>query len=351
MSELKSLVSFSKYAGTRFDLVQAGGGNSSVKQADGRMLIKSSGVQLADLAPDYGISAVDYRRIRDFIKEISTQSLSKDELESEAKLFLQGANLNQASRPSIETFLHALTPFKFTLHTHPLLVNVVAARKTWEEEFQSLFPDAHFLRYFTPGIELAIELLGQSSDKGLSEGTPIFLQNHGLIVTADTSEQVIRLTEEVCNKLEQYLSVDFSRYRAITEIQNHLLSEGITSAVHLSDDHTITRIMAAHPEYLHRLPFCPDVLVYCGLKPCMANFLGDLSHFLRGNGCPPKIILYRGHIYILESSLKKARETEEVFRFNLMVLELNNGYIESLSKAELNYLNTWEAEKWRQTLK
>jgi rhamnose utilization protein RhaD (predicted bifunctional aldolase and dehydrogenase) len=40
MSEIKDFVEISKYAGERLDLVQAAGGNSSVKLDNGEMFIK-----------------------------------------------------------------------------------------------------------------------------------------------------------------------------------------------------------------------------------------------------------------------------------------------------------------------
>ncbi len=44
MNEMNDFIKISKYAGERFDLTQAGGGNSSVKNDDGTMYIKASGV-------------------------------------------------------------------------------------------------------------------------------------------------------------------------------------------------------------------------------------------------------------------------------------------------------------------
>ena len=43
MKEIQNFINISKYAGERFDLIQAGGGNSSVKLDNGQMLIKASG--------------------------------------------------------------------------------------------------------------------------------------------------------------------------------------------------------------------------------------------------------------------------------------------------------------------
>ena len=62
MNEIKDLVDISKYAGERFDLIQAGGGNSSVKLENGEMLIKASGFILSDMDENNGYSRVDIKK-------------------------------------------------------------------------------------------------------------------------------------------------------------------------------------------------------------------------------------------------------------------------------------------------
>ena len=63
MSELKNLLELSHYAGNRWDLVQAGGGNTSVKIND-IMYIKASGYLLAELNDDFGVAKVDLEKIK-----------------------------------------------------------------------------------------------------------------------------------------------------------------------------------------------------------------------------------------------------------------------------------------------
>ena len=52
--ELNDFIEISKFAGERFDLVQAGGGNSSVKNDNGTMFIKASGTCLSEVDENYG---------------------------------------------------------------------------------------------------------------------------------------------------------------------------------------------------------------------------------------------------------------------------------------------------------
>lgn len=74
---MKSLIQISKYAGMREDLVQAGGGNTSVKLSDTEMLIKASGFQLADITEKEGFAIVNPQIIVQFFQRILTESLHK----------------------------------------------------------------------------------------------------------------------------------------------------------------------------------------------------------------------------------------------------------------------------------
>ena len=51
-AKLNAFSRLSQTAGARADYVQGGGGNTSVKLADGLMAIKASGYCLSDIRPD-----------------------------------------------------------------------------------------------------------------------------------------------------------------------------------------------------------------------------------------------------------------------------------------------------------
>ena len=98
-------VHLSKYAGMREDLVQAGGGNSSVKIDEKIMLVKASGYQLAELSSNSGYSTIDYNAISEaFNKCDNIDTLS----EEDGKRILTSVQ-KEGEKPSIETFLHAIT--------------------------------------------------------------------------------------------------------------------------------------------------------------------------------------------------------------------------------------------------
>lgn len=105
--EIQGFIRISKYAGMRNDLAQAGGGNTSVKLNDQIMLVKSSGIQLADVSEKNGYTNVDYRMIVDYFKE-NVKDGSEPALTEEAGKELLSRAWKEGGRASIETFLHAV---------------------------------------------------------------------------------------------------------------------------------------------------------------------------------------------------------------------------------------------------
>ncbi len=354
MNVLKELIKISKYAGERFDLVQAGGGNSSAKEENGTMLIKASGSLLSEVNEERGVAEVYTQQIADIVdNQTLREAGDKREREKICARLVKDAMIGQ-NRPSIETLLHALMS-KYTLHTHPLVVNMIVIQKNWREVLTEMFDDIVLVNYQTPGIELALELKKEMDHfKALKQREPkiIFLQNHGLIVSSDKSEEIEMLTEKVLEKIEQYLNVYFSRYRATTAISK-LFScfEDLPLTSYLSEDTQINQILQTDEELLFSAPFCPDKLVYCGVSAVKLAHLNDmdaLRQYRERYVELPKIVIFQSRIYIVADNIKKAKEIEEVLKFHLLVLGNTGQQVQFLAFDELAYLSNWEAEQYRQ---
>lgn len=355
MKVLKEFMEMSKYAGQREDLVQAGGGNSSVKLDENKMLIKASGFQLADITLESGYSEINYKIIVDFFNNTPFDEISND-YENQ----LLNNSLISGTRPSIETFLHSITD-TFTLHTHPMLVNVLTCREKGMEVLKELFPEALFIGYDTPGIKLAKEyfkIYKENSNDCKKVFNVIFLKNHGLIVSAKSAEEVINKTEEVLLKIEKYLDVNMKAYRNSTMIYNKMrkvfVEDNEDNIVYLSNDYNIKTILNDMKEKMLNHWFCPDCLVYCGKRPLI--LAEDFSHLdikeHRKKYGQPVIIYYDNNIYISAVNVKKAKEIESVLSFSAQVMHLNKNFnVHLLSENEQNFLLNWDAEKYRQNMK
>lgn len=349
MEKLLKFIEMSKFAGQREDLVQAGGGNSSVKIEKNKMLIKASGFQLADITTDVGYSTIDHTVIVEFFNNTPL-----DKITEEYEKHLLDKSLIKGTRPSIETFLHSITDI-FTLHTHPMVVNVLTARKDGMNILKDLFPQALIVDYATPGIKLAKEYF-KTYKENCTESQKIFdiifLKNHGLIVSGKSSEEVMNKTEEVLIKIEKYLSVDMDKYHYSTLIYNKF-KENINDEeiVYLSNDKNINESINIFGNELWKIWFCPDCLVYCGKRPLVLkkDFDNeDIKNHAYNYG-KPVIIYYEGNVFIHASSVKKAKEIESVLSFSAQVACLNKDFnMDLLSEEEQDFLLNWEAEKYRQ---
>lgn len=340
---MNTFIELSKYAGMREDLVQAGGGNSSYKLSKDKMLIKASGVQLADIKEDSGYAIVNPEIIANSFLQNENIDLMTEE---ESKKILQQAFI-EGARPSIETFLHSISG-RYTLHTHPIVVNALASRKNGMKILKELFPEALFVPYATPGVELAKQYFRKFKENGKSVQI-VFLQNHGLLVSADTAEEVINVTEMVVQKIEQYLHIDFSAYRYSTEIYN-FIKNGIIWRV--TDFNVLKAYKTLNSTW--NSAFCPDCVVFLGKKmyTVKENFSSeDLETFKVSYG-KPVIIAYKDNLYINAESVKKALEIQSVLSFSAQVMMLNQDCeCNMLSEEEQNFLLNWDAEKYRQSLK
>lgn len=344
---MKDFERMSKYAGMREDLVQAGGGNSAYKIACDKMAIKASGCQLADITEEEGYAIVNPKIIRDaFLNCPDLDAMT----EEESKKILSEAYIKGA-RPSIETFLHAISG-RYSLHTHPIVVNALACRKSGEEEFRKLFPDALIVPYATPGVQLAKAYFKEYKaflKRNSVEPKFVFLMNHGFITSAKTADDVIALTEEVTKKIEEFLGVDYTEYHNMSLVQS-LYGNGIIWKV------TDANIIRAYKELdgLWDNGFCPDCVVFLGKRMYSTTDITDKERFhsfVAQNGYPIVIAVDKA-LYIHAASVKKALETQSVLSFSAQVMLLNKGEeCKMLSEEERNFLVDWDAEKYRKCLK
>ena len=352
---LDAFVELSKFAGSRWDLVQAGGGNSSVKLEDGSMCVKASGFTLSEVKPGHGYSIVNNCTVLSILEDPAVISLENRRLQEAMASSLLAESLKpDQPKPSIETFMHALMA-TFTLHTHPIAVNAVTARSDWDIILQGLFPEALTVGYRTPGLALALELrdgLRAYRSRTMQRPAVVFLQNHGLIVSSDDPRQVRALTETVVERLEAFLGIDLSPYKLSTRLQDLIRELGdMQSIVYRVEEGPWRSKLAAHETQLAS-PFCPDALVYCGFSPLRVTDLEDPAPFrsYRDRFLEwPKVVLYKEETLIIASNIRKAREIEEVLKFMVLVAEHAGEGLSPLDASELAYLANWDAEKHRRS--
>jgi len=325
--ELKNI---SKYCGERFDLVQAGGGNTSVK-IDNLMFIKASGYNLTNIDTFNGYVVVNNELLLGDICNNSIKEVTK-------------YNYIGNKRGSIETFMHSILK-KYTIHLHPIQINRVLISSNSKDIIRQIYPDSLIIDYLTPGIKVCNEIKNMYNNENV-----IFLLNHGVIITCDTINKVYEIIEDVLIKFEIYLELNlvFDKYKYVNKVSQIInYTFGVDNISYLCEDRVINSYLNNKPELFKEKITFPDYLIYCGVKVLFG--LDNIEEYK--NMCEeyPKVIVDKNIVYINSHTIKKCREIEEVFKSNLLILD---SYFQKvyLENEEICFLNNWDAEKYRKLL-
>ncbi|HNS20676.1 MAG TPA: SDR family oxidoreductase [Sedimentisphaerales bacterium] len=204
---LADLIRMSNITGKDPALVLGGGGNTSVKTEDGKhMYIKASGTALKDMNEQRGWRRLRIEPVLAIIQDRSLSKLDAIARENNVVSRLLDAcddGLAHGARPSVESHLHALLK-SHVIHLHPLVVSAYVNAKNGERELAKLFAGEKFpplwVPYADPGYMLAKKIAalveGYVAEHG---GKPsiLFLEKHGVFVTADSANAALRLVGKV----------------------------------------------------------------------------------------------------------------------------------------------------------
>ena len=327
--ELIQLKNLSKYCGERFDLVQAGGGNISVKAND-LMFIKASGYNLTNVDEKTGYVVINNKVL---IEDIKNNNVSDN---------ITKYNYIGKKRASIETFMHSILK-KYTIHLHPIQINRILIAKDAKKIIKEIYPSGLIIDYFTPGIKVCNEIIKYYDNHEI-----IFLLNHGIIITSDKIENIYTLLEDILIKFEDYQNSNFDRYKMTNQISNILNNTlNFSNITYLCEDKIINEYFSNKKELFQMKISFPDALIYCGVKALFG--LNGLENYITCFNEPPKIIIENNLIYINSHNLQKCKEIEDVLKSNIIVLDTDLSKI-FLSFEEICFLNNWDAEKYRKNL-
>jgi FMN phosphatase YigB (HAD superfamily)/rhamnose utilization protein RhaD (predicted bifunctional aldolase and dehydrogenase) len=328
--ELYKLKTLSKYVGERFDLVQAGGGNISIK-VDNWMFIKASGINMANITCKNGYVIIDNKKLIKDIKNNNTNDVIN-------------YNIFDEKRGSIETYMHSILK-KYTLHIHPIQINRVLISSNAKNIISELFPEALIIPYMTPGIKICNAIKEKYNNENI-----IFLINHGIIITSDIYEEIYELLSDVITTFEKKQDLNFDRYKYTNKVSSYIQTTfDVDVITYLCENKEIKYYIENKPELFQEKITFPDALIYCGIKILFMTNLTEIMEFKTEYNELPKIIVVNNNIYIIANSLNKCKEIEDVFLSNLIILD--SDYEKTyLTNDELYYLNNWDAEKYRKII-
>ena len=338
---IKDLIDISAYAGARADYTQGGGGNTSVKNDEkGVMLIKASGYRLKDITENTAFVAVDKNKIADYYNSVDL-TVKKDyekesaEISKSSVIALEGV---ETLRPSVEVGFHAVLK-KYVIHTHSVYANILTCSIEGETKAAKIFNGKDFgyifLPYINPGFELTLAMkkaIDEYVKKSGKYPEVIFMKNHGLVVNSDNIERVKALNETVNETIRNYFGLA-DNFRAVKLSKT---ADGFVSETPIVCD--FVKANGLTKDFLDEYPLYPDQLVY----------LNNILQF-----SPDKLKVEDGKVYY-NTDEKQATTLEETLAAYLFVITSvkNAGLtISKMSEKEVYFINHWEAEKYRRSVK
>jgi ribulose-5-phosphate 4-epimerase/fuculose-1-phosphate aldolase len=278
---MDEFVRLCKAFGPLEELVQAGGGNISVKLTDTVSVIKASGVALSDVTHEKGYALVYHRNVE--------ESLASSEEPDIMKFVVSGT-----AKPSLETYFHSFLK-KYVVHLHPTALLPFLCKS-----------DPSFIPYHKPGFELSRRIKARYNGESV-----IYLQNHGVIFTSDSYDELLR---DVVHTYEQFRSPEQTYLPEFWNLQ------------------------AQYPGlYIHRLSVAETraylpILRQQNIKPVTP----DIALFLHGT-----VLVEHGSIYIKGPTKQKCLAILEVLRSYCECVDRIELKLTEMQVAEILY---WPSE-------
>ncbi|MBO5581653.1 MAG: SDR family NAD(P)-dependent oxidoreductase [Bacteroidales bacterium] len=363
-TSIQKLIDISRKYGADSRFVIAGGGNTSYKTAD-RLWVKASGHALATIGED-GFAILD----RSKLNPMGEKEYSADVAEREAQVKddLAMACITKDRRPSVETSLHNCMGFAYVVHLHPTLVNGLMCSAAAAETCTGLFPDALYIEYTDPGYTLFKKVYERiKAFKAIRGQEPevIFLQNHGVFVAADTTEEIDRIYADMMARLAQCVKplpdgVGEKVPASVTEIIpaiRQILSRGGRGlkTLQVTRNALVDRYLE-NPEAV-LLPFTPDIIVYCKSEyvvldsdDLVQEAEEKIEAYIARRGHTPKVLLVKGiGLVAVGDSAKNAGIITEVFLDAMKVAFYASSFggAHGMEPAWIDFIDNWEVENYR----
>lgn len=326
-----SLIDLCTELGSDINLVQGAGGNISIKQ-DNDFWIKASGTWLADARKSTIFVQLG-------LKEVLTA------YENGSNDFTDCIISTNGLRPSIETSLHAIMPQKVVVHVHSINSLSWVARKGGDKLVAERLKGLSWawIDYIRPGLPLT--QLIQTVIKDKPRVDVLMMANHGLVIAADTVEEVKALLKDV----EKRLLPPAVTTSTIDEDKLNILLKLLPEGCRVAKNKQVNILAQSEQatELIREGALYPDHVVFLGhsmpvLEPYELHLLKEVLP------ASPHCALIKGLGVILGSTCSLSEEAMlECFALLAPTLP---------AKAELSYFSAqqigellnWDAEKLRQ---
>lgn len=321
-------------------LVQGAGGNVSWKEND-VLWVKGSGTWLANADKEDIFVPVDLNHLQTALHEANFEVTPK----------VVTTQPEQKLRPSIETVLHALMPQKIVVHLHAITALSHLVTLACKENIDALFQYAStssiqyaFVDYHKPGPELAQAI--QQSLKHNPKANVVFLKNHGIVLGAESIEDIYKLLQEI--------NARCTTQRHSIEAE-HLPSANIhpEDAQYIPLPDTQVQQLALNASLFNRLEsdwvLYPDHAVFLGPKAFIYLSWEDFRA-QQSNHNTPELIFIKSTGIFVKPGFSEAKIVQLRCYYDVIGRISPDVKLDPLREAAVNALLNWDAEKLRQRM-
>ena len=387
-ADLQDMIKISRGVGEDSRFVQGGGGNTSVKTDGGaKMYVKASGQRLGDMREGQGYRLVDVQACADIIEDEELAEMDSVEREAVVLSRLKAACLDDLpGRPSVETSLHAVLG-RCVVHTHPSVVNgllcAVDGQKVLQDLFGEMDPPYLYIEFCGAGYSLAFRMKEALDEYEAEHGQlpqVVFLENHGLFVTADDADRALDMTRRIFEDIEQAAEEakkaaglpEFTPPAPETEREliadiaaaaRKFYSEALdkTALLTFSNDETVTEFLRLPQaaDLANVNPLSPDQAIYCKDSPVWLELDADapvkdqvrdaLSAVENGERTARCILVDGLGLFCAGPDPKQLDATSAMMRAALVGLSIaaHFGGARGLTQEAIQWLHEWEVERFR----
>ena len=383
---MDQLIKLSHFYGSDIDFVIAGGGNTSFKTQD-RLFVKGSGTYLATIEAG-GFVEMDRRSLAALLSADLGPDPDLRERRFKESILAARVHPEKGQRPSVECVLHNMLPRRFVVHTHSTLANWLACAGDGERTANELYgDDVLWIPYVDPGFVLAQSISQALKDYAIRTGRDcpqaLLMQNHGLIVCADTPDEIRastdRIVEAIRTRIGPFDSTDaFGPVRRLDPelarrvvstlgpLLRGLLADSETLKIVTYDDsETVVSYVGSEAcrQVTARGPLTPDQIVYCYSFPMWFEpneeeetqaLVGRLSTAIKehatATGSPPLVILVKGLGMFTVGSSYAAAETVRLSYTDAIRIAGGAerlGGSRALAPRDRQFIEFWEVEAYR----
>ena len=362
MKEIDELIAISREYGADPRFVIAGGGNTSYKD-DTRLWVKASGHALATIGEE-GFAVLD----RKMLAPMGRRRYSSDPAlrEEQVKNDLAAACLTKDRRPSVETSLHNCMEWRYIVHLHPTLVNGMMCSQSAKAECARLFPDALYIGYTDPGYTLFKKVYNRIKAARAETGAEpqvIFLQNHGIFVGADSTDEIRRIYDGIMARLEACVEplpagdipVGEEAMDLVPAVRTVLSRAGRGFKTIQVSSNALVQWAIESWEAV-KSPFTPDGIVYCKSEylrldgPDADAAEKAIERYIARRGHTPKVILIPG-IGLLSAgdNARNAQVVTDVFLDAVKVAWYAGAFggVHPMNRRQIAFIDNWEVENYR----